>query len=387
MRDKCGVCIHKTFNKLKLQCGHSLCESCAESALLEYQSDKESFSLQCAICNYTNSSILYPLNCGCSVELTELPSFKRKIKEETRGYFCYYNSYELAILPPTCSKGHPIKDSELRSLFPDEEMDLGGARAELEKMLDQDNANPKRVEIINAIKGKTEANNFNTRFKLGNDGARFLGDALKTLKNLEKIDLDANLIEDKGIIYLSLMLPNTSSTLKVLDVRRNMITDEGMKHISKAMRQIQGLREFFISSNKLGAKSGSYLAEALPYLKVLKILHLSQNELGPDGCACLSSAIADHPSLEALYFSNNKIMDEGATAFGRALITNKSLLNVNLQSNLITEKGFLKLAEGLRKNESLTQIDIRFNKIGQVGETQCVEIEKAKDSKLKINFQ
>lgn len=384
MRDKCGNCKKRAGDHgTILQCKHKLCKSCEDEILQNYK--PTSFSLQCEICKKTSQSILSPLKCGCGIEVSQIEEFYQRIKEDTRNMFYYYNSFELTITPAKCQNGHTISDEELLSFY-HEPINLYDCKANLKKLLEEDTNNPKRNDIINAIKGKTEAKIFNSKYKLGKDGIRFFADALVSLKNIEKMDLDANMIDNAGISYLAVALARAPSSLEILDVRRNLIGDDGMKHLAKALKNMKGLKEFNISSNKLSAQAGNYLGEVLNSIAQLRVLHMSQNDLGPFGTEYLAKALADNKSIETLYLSGNKIGNEGAIALGKAFYANKMLKNAHLQSNVIGPEGLHGLAEGIRKNDVLVYVDIRFNKLGQSVETICKEIEEEKQMKIKIVF-
>ncbi|EEB17761.1 leucine-rich repeat-containing protein, putative [Pediculus humanus corporis] len=90
--------------------------------------------------------------------------------------------------------------------------------------------------------------NFNNN-NIGDDGVEFLCNYLKTCPQLECLMIGANNFSDLGAIALGNALP--FSKIRLLDITRNRITDEGMLRIFYTIKKMEKLRGLFIWGNKI----------------------------------------------------------------------------------------------------------------------------------------
>ena len=163
-----------------------------------------------------------------------------------------------------------------------------------------------------------------------------------SLKNLSKLNLQMNNINDKDIKTIINFIKDNNTPIKNLILKNNKITQEGSESIS----------------------------ELIKFSKTLKLLDLSFNDLKSEGVKKIcNSIIVTEPNsnLEQLFLNGNKCNDYCSDDIFNLLINKKSkklkLLSLNL--NFFSNKGIDKILSSLRKNDSLKQLCLSENKIDE----------------------
>ena len=163
-----------------------------------------------------------------------------------------------------------------------------------------------------------------------------------SLKNLSKLNLQMNNINDKDIKTIINLIKDNNTPIKNLILKNNKITQEGSESIS----------------------------DLIKFSKTLKLLDLSFNELKSEGVKKIcNSIIVTEPNsnLEQLFLNGNKCNDYCSDDIFNLLINKKSkklkLLSLNL--NFFSNKGIDKILSSLRKNDSLKQLCLSENKIDE----------------------
>eukprot|EP00944_MAST-04C_sp_MAST-4C-sp1_P014138 g14138.t1 len=93
---------------------------------------------------------------------------------------------------------------------------------------------------------------------IGNEGAKYLGEALKVNTSLKKIDLWDNNIGNEGAKYIAEAL-KVNTSLKEINLGNNNIGDEGVKHLAEASEVNMSLKKIDLSYNYIGDKGAKYL--------------------------------------------------------------------------------------------------------------------------------
>ena len=163
-----------------------------------------------------------------------------------------------------------------------------------------------------------------------------------SLKNLSKLNLQMNNINDKDIKTIINFIKDNNTPIKNLILKNNKITQEGSESIS----------------------------DLIKFSKTLKLLDLSFNELKSEGVKKIcNSIIVTEPNsnLEQLFLNGNKCNDYCSDDIFNLLINKKSkklkLLSLNI--NFFSNKGIDKILSSLRKNVSLKQLCLSENKIDE----------------------
>ncbi|CAF3786097.1 unnamed protein product [Rotaria socialis] len=109
------------------------------------------------------------------------------------------------------------------------------------------------------------------------EGLLILANALHHNRKLEKLDLSCNTISDIGVSIIAHSIKNSTVTILVLDCNR--ITDEGARYLAEMLRTNKILVYLGLSSNCIGEQGVNYLADALTTCNTtLKELSLQSNK-------------------------------------------------------------------------------------------------------------
>ncbi|OAF68961.1 Leucine-rich repeat-containing protein [Intoshia linei] len=213
--------------------------------------------------------------------------------------------------------------------------------------------------------------------------------ALEINNRIEKMDLQGNCIDIKGISQLSYTLRDNIS-LHDLNVSENLFGDLGCKHLFNNLKinksivilDLSGnnltdnigeslyellhnnstLRFLYLKNNKLEKESIYWIKEALLHNESLKILDLSWNLMRKSTCPYLAEIIRENYGLKELNLAMNGLA-EGVASFGEALKRNQSLIELNLHTNRINSKTFQMLSNGLTENDVLRSLLVSYNDI------------------------
>ena len=161
-----------------------------------------------------------------------------------------------------------------------------------------------------------------------------------SLKNLSKLNLQMNSIDDKEIKSIVNYIKENNSPIKTLILKNNKITSEGSVSI----------------------------VDLIKFSKTLKVLDLSYNELKSEGVKkiCNGLIVSNSTScLEQLFLNGNKCNDYCADDIFNLLVNNnvKKLKLLSLSVNFFSNKGIDKILSSLRKNNYLEQLCLGENKI------------------------
>jgi Ran GTPase-activating protein (RanGAP) involved in mRNA processing and transport len=79
------------------------------------------------------------------------------------------------------------------------------------------------------------------------------------------------------------LLPKQNSSLHILYLSKNMISDNGIKYLSEMLQTNETLKELWLSHNEISNEGVKQLANVLAYKnKTLKFLSLSMNKFMTD---------------------------------------------------------------------------------------------------------
>ena len=229
------------------------------------------------------------------------------------------------------------------------------------------------------------------------EGAIALGEALKSNKTLEELDLFKCSIGAEGAKALASALSEGSAVLTSLNLEMNHVGPEGAKALAAALRVNRVLlTNLNIKDNALGGVSmwhpgeGTYdpsgieaLASALAGNSVLTNLSVAHNPMNGEGAQQLAAAALGSKSLEVL--SQVPIKELRADTLTEVNLTIKGLgptegivlaelikgsrkLNkLNLSGNMFGDEGAIALCEALKSNKTLKELQLRSCDIGAEG--------------------
>ena len=180
-------------------------------------------------------------------------------------------------------------------------------------------------------------------------------------RQLVKLNLSANYINDDGAKQIADALKDSLKSLQTLDLSENCISDDGAKQIADALKVNHSLKTLDLTYNDIGDGGAEAIADALNVNNSLEILRLFYNKIGDDGAKAIANALKANRSLVELRMSDNNIGDDGAKAIADALKDIRSLKILDLDGNKIGYDGSKAIADALslcliQENHSLKSL-------------------------------
>ena len=239
------------------------------------------------------------------------------------------------------------------------------------------------ITTLNTIKIKN--------FVITDENADGLANVLHHNTQLQELCLDGNDLQTTSAIKIAKALQGIS-TLRVLSICNNMITDETAKYIAAAIFCNIKLIELNIGKNNLKTVGAIKIVNALRARHMLKRLNLSSNNNITDEAADKISAVVSSNTqleeldvsgnnlqtmgimkiakelqhiytLKKLYISNSKITYEVAHAIGVAITCNNHLQEFIISESELQTPGVARIAGSLQELSTLTKFYINNNNI------------------------
>ena len=191
------------------------------------------------------------------------------------------------------------------------------------------------------------------RFKC-ND--KYLFKAINSNENLKIFDLSYNDNLNINLLKNIIGLKNISK----IYLQRNNINDNDIQRISQYIQEFSShLKELYLQSNLIGIKGSEYLAELIKNNHYLKVLYLTDNPLQSKGVINICNSITNnYNEITELSISNTKCNDYSIEKIINMLKKNKKIKDFNAIENKFTNKGVDKILAILRNNNTLLHISI-----------------------------
>ena len=185
--------------------------------------------------------------------------------------------------------------------------------------------------------------------------------AIKANEQLEKIRLYGSSLKASAIVLLQSL--STISTLKLLNIRDNEITEEAGEALASVVMHNTGLEELRLDGNSFGEGLFNVM-KALQSITSLKMLILGNSDISKKVSCELAVAIKSNNHLEKLGLYNSN-MKSSAFAVIQALSTISTLKLLNISDNQITEEAGEALASVVMHNTGLEELRLDGNSFGE----------------------
>lgn len=152
----------------------------------------------------------------------------------------------------------------------------------------------------------------------------------------------------------------TAAVVTELDLACNSLGPEGARAVLDAA---EGVEDLDLGNNGIKDDGMKWVSRALKENTTLRRLCLAGNDVGPDGAWWIADALAVNGDLRSLDLGANAVGDEGAKDIAEELRVNTALHTLDLRRNGIGADGARELAEALEENESMTCVTLRGNGI------------------------
>lgn len=249
--------------------------------------------------------------------------------------------------------------------------------------LDLSNENLKDADmkkIISLLSKNTSLKQLTlSRNKIGNNGARILGEGLVKNKTLDTLEMNASIPLDKfrketrdldvssqcykdiDVIIISYLMKNNSSITK-LNLSLNSISNDGAEALANILKKNDTLTNLNLANNDIGDSGASFLGKSLEINNGIKTLNLGDNDIRDEGIKAIATSLEKNTTLTQLLLYMNTITDDGVQKLADALERNTSLIKLQLNQNNITSTGAKALASVLEKNKTFLELHLSQNK-------------------------
>uniref|UniRef100_A0A0N5B790 Leucine-rich repeat-containing protein n=1 Tax=Strongyloides papillosus TaxID=174720 RepID=A0A0N5B790_STREA len=174
---------------------------------------------------------------------------------------------------------------------------------------------------------------------------------------------DNNLNSEDGEKLYTLISRN--DTIELLDLRNNLLSDQGLKHIADALKtslainhsQLCGL---VLWNNKITGQSMTYLAGALNGYGRLEILNIGCNDIKDAGIYELKPALQNPLcSIKRLGLQDTNLDNQSVIFLAECLTVNSNLVRLDIRSNpKLSLAGFIALHSAMKTNTTVTVLNI-----------------------------
>ncbi|NXH18200.1 LRC34 protein, partial [Bucco capensis] len=201
---------------------------------------------------------------------------------------------------------------------------------------------------------------------------RVTGDDLQVLASVlcntvfvTGLDLRCNVLTDAGAKHMAAFLQE-DSTLRYLNLMFNDIGTSGAELIAEALHRNKTLLYLRMTGNKIGNKGGMFFASMLQINSTLEKLDLGDCDLGMECLIAIATALTQNKSLKAINLNRPLLYsqeEETTVHIALMLKTNSCLVELHLGKHGMKTFGLKRLCEGLYTNSSLRYLDLSCNKI------------------------
>jgi len=201
------------------------------------------------------------------------------------------------------------------------------------------------------------------------------------------IDLDRQSLtdEDMPIVVQQAVIDKQCTMLRL---SYNKITSQGVSLLAEVLNNNTTVEGLYIFNNRVGDKGVYSLAQVLAEnTSSLKVLSLGSNGITDEGAAYLAAMLKTNRTLSELWLPCNQISDRGVKLLTNALIQhNTSLKTLSLDVNeLVNDSSVSFLIDMMNQNQSLDVLHVRNCKLSKTGKERLCEVAKSKKN-IKLNL-
>ena len=187
--------------------------------------------------------------------------------------------------------------------------------------------------------------------------------------SLQKLCLKDMNLETEGTIKIGKNLQDISS-LKVLDLQNNFITEEAGEVLASIISSNTKLEELYLGNNHLQAGIIKVFTE-LKKISSLRMLDLENNGMSKEVATELAAAISSNSSLQKLWLDNNNNLGSSMESVAAACSKISNLEQLCITNTGISNKVGKDIAFIISNNRSIIQLSISDNNLRSPG-IKCI---------------
>jgi Ran GTPase-activating protein 1 len=171
--------------------------------------------------------------------------------------------------------------------------------------------------------------------------------------------------------------------LRVFVCGRNRLEFEGARTIGNTLKTMGTLEEIQMPQNGIRPNAIEFLAEACANNPSLRVINFNDNTFRKIGAVLMGKSLDKLNHVEYINFGDCLIRSKGALEIARALQSAKNLKEVILSFNEISLQAGIEIAQSFLKNkDTLKMLDLNGNKFGEEGKLEIKQILQPLDSVL-----
>lgn len=174
---------------------------------------------------------------------------------------------------------------------------------------------------------------------------------------LRLVHEDLGLFSSKQVVELL----ETNKQLQKLNLTRNSLDDNFVTGLSAHLKHNTSLHELDLSVNSITATGATAIAEMLKSNKYLQTLNICDNDIGDYGAIELAKSLCINKSLKFLGLHSNNIRNIGGVELAKMLAVNNSLKCLKLGGyNFLDLDVLAQIAKSLCINRCLQKISLAY---------------------------
>lgn len=215
---------------------------------------------------------------------------------------------------------------------------------------------------------------------LNSEGIEIIAKALVRDQHVRQLWLKRNPIMKEGIRSLAdVLLNRLDCPIEVLDLTNTGIGDDGVKFLCEALKENRNLRHLYLDANGLTERSAVYLADYFRHMDHstnvgITSLWIGVNRLGDVGVRLLMDGLRNYRHLERLVIGSNRMTDVGMDAVAGAIAENEFLRNSLRVLNVGYYKSTADLGElpnDFKRIDHLLRVLVECRNLRQLNATEC----------------
>ncbi|NXK48045.1 LRC34 protein, partial [Chauna torquata] len=182
-------------------------------------------------------------------------------------------------------------------------------------------------------------------------------------------------VTDEDLQVLASVL-NSAVFVTGLDLRYNILTDVGAKHVATFLQENSTLQYLNLMFNDIGTNGAELIAKALHRNETLAYLRMTGNKIGNKGGMCFASMLQINSTLEKLDVGDCDLGMQCLIAIATVLTRNKSVKAINLNRPLLysqEEETTVHVALMLKNNASLVELHLCKHEVKKFGVARLCE--------------
>ena len=196
---------------------------------------------------------------------------------------------------------------------------------------------------------------------IGIEGSKYIAELLKNNNNLKILNVANNPLLSQGINNICDSIINNENILEQFLINYTDCGDYSVNKIVNILKKNKKLIVFSFVGNKFSNKGTDRILSTLIMNNTLKKMSLGSKYINSQSFINLPHYLSFNKSLLFLEIKSSKLGDDNLKNLAKILSFNKTILHIFLVENLLSYEGIISFGQHLNKNTSISKIKVLFN--------------------------